>query len=159
MARPSRSSVSEEDMEAVSALLDTNRRLTVRELALEIGLSHMTVFRIVKKRLRMRKIPSWWVPWDLTEAQRWLQYDAAQTHLQRYGRDGDAFLRCIIALDETWATSYEPLLKCQSNEWHHHGSPRKTVVRSTPTNVKVMVIVAYDCIGVILTHAVPQRQC
>ena len=67
--RPGCPSVSEEDVEAVSTLLDTDRRLTVRELALEIGLSHMTVFRIVKKHLGMRKIASWWVPWDLTEAQ------------------------------------------------------------------------------------------
>ena len=79
------------------------------------------------------------------------------THLQRYSRYGDAFLRRIIALDETWAGSYEPLLKRQSNEWRHHGSPRKTVVNRTSTNVKVMVIVAYVCDGVILTHAVPQR--
>ena len=77
--------------------------------------------------------------------------------MQRYGRDSDTFLRHIIALDETWARSYEPLLKHQSNEWHHHGSPRKTVVRRTSTNVKEMVIVAYDCDAIILTHAVPQR--
>ena len=70
----------------------------------------MTVFRIVKKRLGMQKIASRWVPWDLTEAQRWPRYDAVQTHLQRYGRDGDTFLRCIIALDETWAKSYKPFL-------------------------------------------------
>ena len=36
MAKPGRPSVSEEDVEAVSALLDTDRRLTVHELALEI---------------------------------------------------------------------------------------------------------------------------
>ena len=76
----------------------------------------MVVFRNVKKRLGMRKIASRWVPWDFTEAQRWLRYDAAQTHLQRYGRDDDAFLRSIIVLDETWARSYEPLLKRQSND-------------------------------------------
>ena len=156
MARPAHPSVSEEDVEAVSALLNTNRRLTVCELALEIGLFHMTVFRILKKLLGMRKIASRWVPWDLTEAQRWLRNDAAQTHLQRYGRDGDAFLWRIIVLDETWARSYETLLKHQSNEWHHHGSPCKTVVHRTPTNVKLMVIVAYDCDGVILTYAAPQ---
>ena len=62
MARPGRPSASEEDMEAVSALLDTDR-LAVSELALEIGLLHMTVFCIVKKRLGMRKIASRWVPW------------------------------------------------------------------------------------------------
>ena len=43
MARPGHPSISEEDVEAVSTLLDTDRRLTVRELALEIGLSHMSV--------------------------------------------------------------------------------------------------------------------
>ena len=69
MARPGRPSDSDEDVEAVSTLLDTDRRLTVRELALEIELSHMTVFRIVKKRLGLREIGSWRVTWDLTEAQ------------------------------------------------------------------------------------------
>ena len=34
----------------------------------------------------------------------------------------------------------------------------KLFPRCTPTNVKVMVIVAYNCDGVILTHAVPQRE-
>ena len=101
MARPGCPSVSKEDVEAVSALLDTDRRLTLCELALEIGLSHMTVFHIVNKRLGMRKIASRWVPWDLTEVQRWLRYDAAQTYLQLYDRVGNVFLRCIIALDET----------------------------------------------------------
>ena len=96
-------------------------------------------------------------PGVLTEAQRWLRYDAAQTHLQHYGRDGDAFLQRIIALDETWASSYEPLPNCQFNEWHHHRSPRKTVVHHTTTNVKVMVIVAYDGYGVIVLHASRNR--
>ncbi|KAJ4436852.1 hypothetical protein ANN_16984 [Periplaneta americana] len=75
MARPSRPSVSDEEVQAVSALLDNDRRQT-----------------------------------DLTEAQRWIRYDTAQTHLERYDREGDAFLRRIVALDETWARSYEPLI-------------------------------------------------
>ena len=76
MAKPGSPSVSEEDVEAVSALLDTDRRLTVRELTLEIGLSHMTLIPIIKKCLGMRNIASRWVTWDLTEAQRWLRYDS-----------------------------------------------------------------------------------
>ena len=34
-------------------------------------------------------------------------------------------------LDETWAHSYEPKLKRQSNEWKHPSSPRPKKVRST----------------------------
>jgi len=78
--------------------------------------------------------------------------------LERYEREGEAFLRPSITLDETWAKSYEPHLKRQSNEWRHYRSPRKSKARQNPSNVKVMMIVVYDCDGVILTHTVPLQQ-
>jgi len=78
--------------------------------------------------------------------------------LERYEREGEAFLRRIITLDETWAKSYEPQLKRQPNEWRHYGSPRKSKVCQNPNNVKVMVILVYDCDGVILTHTIPRQQ-
>ncbi|KAJ4431926.1 hypothetical protein ANN_20533 [Periplaneta americana] len=61
----------------------------------------------------------------------------------RYHKEGDVFLKRIVAIDETWTQAYEPELKLQSNEWHHKGSrPKK--VRYEPSRVKVMLIVAYD---------------
>jgi len=80
----------------------------------------------------MRKIASRWVPHDLTKMQKRLRYDAARNHLERYEREGEAFLHRIITLDETWAKSYEPQMKRQSNEWRHYGSPRKSKVRQNP---------------------------
>jgi len=73
----------------------------IRELARETGLVHTTVLHILKERPGMRKIASRWVPHDLTEMQKWLPHDAARNHLQRYEREGEAFLRRIIMLDET----------------------------------------------------------
>ena len=131
-------------MYALTALLDSDRRHTIRELARETGLAHTTVLHILKECLGMRKTASRWVPHDLTEMQKWLQYDAARNHLERYEREGEAFLHRIITLDETWAKSCEPQMKCQSNEWHHYRSPRKSKVRQNPSNVKVMVILLYD---------------
>ncbi|PSN38295.1 hypothetical protein C0J52_19352 [Blattella germanica] len=61
MPRPGRPSVSEEDIEAVSAVLDIDRRQTVCELALEIGLLHECVSHSVT-HLRMRNIASRWNP-------------------------------------------------------------------------------------------------
>ena len=55
-----------------------------------------------------------------------------------------------VAMDETWAGSYEPNSKPQSNEWKHPGSPRSKKVRPTQS----AVIVAYDIDVVILYHAV-----
>ncbi|GJQ86093.1 hypothetical protein Trydic_g15249 [Trypoxylus dichotomus] len=92
------------------------------------------------RRLCMRKIASRWIPQNLMEMQQWIRYDTAQIHLERYDREGDAFLRPVIKLDEIWFGSYEPKLKRQSNEWRHSGSPRQINIRPTPTNVRVLVI-------------------
>ena len=61
-------------------------------------------------------------------------------------------------LDETWARSYEPNLKRQSNEWKYLGSLRQKKVRTTQRSVELMFIVACDFDGIILHHAVPPRQ-
>ena len=72
MCRPSHPSVSEEEVYALTALLDSDRRHTIRELARETGLAHTTVLHVLKERLGMRKTASRWVPHDLTEMQKWL---------------------------------------------------------------------------------------
>ncbi|PNF18928.1 hypothetical protein B7P43_G15789 [Cryptotermes secundus] len=83
MRRPGRPSVSEE-VYALSALLESDRRHTIRELARETGLANTTVLDVLKERLGMRKIASRWVPHDLTEMQKWLRCDAARKRLERY---------------------------------------------------------------------------
>ncbi|KFM72497.1 Transposable element Tcb1 transposase, partial [Stegodyphus mimosarum] len=132
MLRPGRPSVSDADVQAVAALMDSDRRQTIRQLAGQTRLAHTTVLHILKERLSMRKISSRWVQHQLTEMQKWLRYDAARTHLERYEREEDAFLSRIITLDETWARLYQPELKRQSNEWRHHGSPRRSKFPQTP---------------------------
>ena len=113
----------------------------------------MTVLHILKDRLRIKKIASRWVPEDLTNCSD--EYDTTPLKLTGTLRSvGYAFLRRIIVFDETWARSYEPQLKRQSNEWRHYGSPRKTKVPHTAINTKVMVILVYVCDGVILVHTV-----
>lgn len=76
-------------------------------------------------------------------------------HLERYHNAGDLFLQLIVDIDETWASVYEPELKCQSSEWRLRGSPHPQKARQEPSRVEIMMIVAYDHEGVILSHAVP----
>ena len=72
-----------------------------------------------------------------------------QALLNQHKREGGDFLGRIVAMDETWARSFEPNLKHQSNEWKHPGSPHPKKVRPTQCAVKVMFIMAYDTDGVI----------
>ncbi|XP_055939356.1 uncharacterized protein LOC129968990 [Argiope bruennichi] len=158
MHRPGRLSVSEAEVHAVAALMDSYRCQTIRELARQTVFAHTTVLHILKERLGMRKMASRCVPHHLTEMQKWLRYDAARTHLERYEREGEALLLRIITLNETWSRSYQPKLKRQSNEWRHYGSPRSSKFLQSPRNVKVMLILVYDWDDVILMHTVPPQQ-
>ncbi|GFU65345.1 mariner Mos1 transposase [Trichonephila clavipes] len=56
-------------------------------------------------------------------------------------------MRGFFTSDETCARWYQPELKRQSNERHFYGSPRRSKFRQNPSNVKVMVILVYDCDG------------
>ena len=108
----------------------------------------------------MRKICARWVPHSLTEDQRQRRVEISQQLLARYREEGDFFLRRIVTLDETWARCFEPELKRQSAEWHHRDSPpssRPRKFRQGPSQVKVMLIVAYDMQGIILVHHVPPK--
>ncbi|KAJ4439293.1 hypothetical protein ANN_07414 [Periplaneta americana] len=108
------------------------RNLTIRELAQDAGLALTTVLHILKNRLKMRKIASKWVPYDLTDMQKCQRYNASRTLLQRYEREGKVFLLRIITVDEICARSYEPQLKRQSDEWRHHCDVRFELTTSVP---------------------------
>jgi hypothetical protein len=116
MPRPGRPAVNEEDVQNVNALVLADRKITIRELTNNVGLAHSTMLHILKIQLQMRKIVSKWVPYDVTEQQQWLRYEAARVHMERYEREDEAFLRRIITIDVTWAKVYEPQLNRQSNE-------------------------------------------
>ncbi|KAJ4430667.1 hypothetical protein ANN_19257 [Periplaneta americana] len=74
----------DEHVQTVSALVETDRNLTIRELAQDTGLAPSTVLHNLKDRLKMRKIASKWVPHDLMDMQKWQRYDTSRNLLQHY---------------------------------------------------------------------------
>ena len=103
------------------------------------------------------RLPQTWILREISEIQEWHRYAVAKALLDRNQRERD-FIGRIVVMNETWARSYEPNLKCQSNELKHPGSPRPKNMRRTQCAVKMMFIVAYDIDEVTLHHAVPPRQ-
>ena len=101
----------------LASLLDADRQWTKGELATEVRVCHKTVLHILHKILGYCKLAAHWIPHKISNVQQWHRYAAAQALLDQYQREGDYFLGRIVAMDETWACSYEPNLKHQSNEW------------------------------------------
>ena len=68
----------------------------------------------------------------LLKSEKHQRVNIALKLLKRYGEDGDKILQRIVAIDETWISSFEPELKRQSSEWHTKNSPNSVKVRTVP---------------------------
>ncbi|GFW12847.1 uncharacterized protein TNCV_3885571 [Trichonephila clavipes] len=82
-------------IDKVDNLVRSDRRVTLRMLALKIDVGYGTVWTIVHDRLRFRKMCAAWVPKQLTDQQNELRMGLALQHMFRYQED-PAFLKRIV---------------------------------------------------------------
>jgi len=125
------------------------------ETAHSARISRASAYRILTERWHKRRIDARWVPHGLSEKQTCRLLEIAQQLLHRFREEGNEFLQKVVAIDETWNRDFEPELKSQSSEWRGKGSPRPKKFKRAQSNVKQIMIFAYDCKGVIMTDRVP----
>ena len=77
---------------------------------------------LLRKKVKMRKVFAHRVLHSLTEIWKWQRMERARMHFEQFEHEGEAFLRRVITMDETWIRLYTPELKRQSSEWRHTGS-------------------------------------
>ena len=104
-------------------LLD--RRLAIDEVANRLRISHGSAYEIIHNRIGFHKDCARWFPKQLTMLHKQTLLDSCQQNLDRYDKEGDAFLDIIITGDETWVHHYEPECKRQSMEWKHPQLPTR----------------------------------
>jgi hypothetical protein len=66
------------------------------------------------------------------------------------------FLNKIITEDETWCFAYDPETKRQSSEWVCETSPRPKKLKFQKSRIKNMLIIFFDCQGVVHQVFVPE---
>ena len=145
-------------VDQVATLLQEDRRLTTRQVAASVGISHDSAHKIITVDLNKRKLAAKWIPHLLTEEQMASRVTICAAHLRRHRQEGDEFLRRIVACDETWAHSWEPELKRQSAAWCGEGSPRPLKAIRSRAQLKVMHITFFDHAGLLFDQAVPVGQ-
>jgi len=106
--RPS-TSTTDENLEEAKAIILTDRRVTIDEIALQLGIS--TAYSLVHDILGFHKVAARWVPRHLTEEHKRNRQHICSSLLEGYIREGDNFLNRIITGDETWGHHYEPETK------------------------------------------------
>lgn len=129
--RPS-TSRTPEMIEKVRQMLAQDRRLTLRLIAEELGISKDTAHTIIRDDLGKRKICSRFVPHKLTDEQKTKRMETSGDFISMCDQD-PLLLETIVTGDETWCTS--SIRNQNGNRWHGvHRLPRdqKRVVFKNP---------------------------
>ena len=142
----------------VRDVIDTDRRLTVREIASKCGISKTTVHDILSNELNMNRVCARWVPRILTSENLAKRVELSKQFIKKVDRGGVRYLDRIITTDESWFHYYDPETKQQSSQWKNVNSPPPKKAKVTKSLGKNMFILFMDRKGIILTHAVPHGQ-
>ena len=98
--------------------VQSDRRLTVRMIANELGMNSARVWRIITEDLRIKKICAKMVPVPrlLNEGQKERRVQVCQDILEQLETEPN-LLKKVVTGDESWIFKYDPLTKRQSLEW------------------------------------------
>jgi AraC-like DNA-binding protein len=110
-------------IENVRSLILEDRRLTVREIADQVGISTGSAHSILTEDLHMCRVVAKSVPKLLSQEQQQLCLEVARDMLECASGDPE-FLKTVITGDETWVYGYDMETKVQSLQWKHSSSPR-----------------------------------
>ena len=123
--RPGRLSTSTNDdhVEKVHAVIRGNCRLTVREVADEVGISKGSCHLIFTENFQLCHVSAKFVLRLLTNDQKENGVDISQELLAN-ANGNENFLKNVITGDETWVYGYDVETKMQSSQWMGKVSPR-----------------------------------
>nr|XP_054933960.1 protein GVQW3-like [Dermacentor andersoni] len=111
-----------------NAVVMRDRRVTIREIAKEVGISTFSAQSNMTEDLAMKRVAAKFVPKLLTVEQKQLRVEVSEDILDSTNSDPD-FTSTIITGDESRVYEYEPESKSQSSQWKHSKSPRPNVAR------------------------------
>ena len=115
-ARSGKPSTSRNDelIDQVRTLVMQDRRVTVRKLAEEAGISTGSVHSILTDDLATRRVSAKFAPKLLTTEQKQLRLEVSQNMLD-FANSDPKFLNIATTGDESWVYGYDPETKAQSS--------------------------------------------
>jgi histone-lysine N-methyltransferase SETMAR len=143
---------------SVSAAVAADRRVTVRELASNHGLSIGTIDRILHKELGLVKKSARWVPKLLSPEQQLERVRTSTAFVELIQEKGASVLDRIITMDESAVSMHTPTTKQQSKQWLKKGTPGPVKARVHATRTKTMVLAFFDSKGMVYNNYVPNGQ-
>ena len=140
--------------EQVKKMILENRRITIREVVDDVGISFGSCQAIFSDVLGMKRVAAKFVPKLLNFDQKQRRVDIAQELLNEVNNDPE-LLKTVITGDETWVYGYDVETKAQSSQWKLPKEPRPKKIRQVRSNVKVLLTAFIDFNGVVHHEFLP----
>ena len=122
----------------IKKIIEGDARFTVRDIARKVGISLSTVYLILKKHLKVRKISARWVPHLLTDEQKRQRVKLAKKLLQMFPKYDKKQFANVATGDETWVHYFEPVRKVSNKIWATKHSKRPIIAKSSLSTKKVL---------------------
>lgn len=126
-----------------------DRKLKVREIAEQVGISVERVFHILHDHCQMKKLCARWVPRILTPEQKRVRVVTSEQCLAKLKHNPADFLHRIITMDETWIHHYTPESPQQAKQWRKKGESPAKRPKTEKSAGKVLASVFWDYKGII----------
>lgn len=158
--RPGRpvTAVTQENVDAVEKILDRDSRITIREIALVVGIPSGSVFTILHEKLGVRKCCARWVPHMLTDEQKEARVIWCQTMLKKFEEGHSRLVWEILTGDETWIYQYDPETKAQSSVWLFPFEEPPVKLKRSRSSGKKMVATFFRRSGHVATIELEDRR-
>ena len=129
-------------------LIREDRRITLDELASELGVSHGSAHHLLES-LGYSKVFARWVPRQLTDEHKAERVSKCSELIELSERN-PTLLERLKTGDETWMRHYEPESKKRSMQWRHTTSPKPKKFKLQKSAGKIMATVFWDAQGLLL---------
>ncbi|XP_076381130.1 histone-lysine N-methyltransferase SETMAR-like [Megalopta genalis] len=143
---------SEVEDDKIKAIIESNRHITVREIAERLNVSHTAIEYHIKSLGLVKKLDVW-IPHELKEIHLTQRISICDTHLKRNAID--PFLKRIITGDERWIV-YNNINKKRS--YSMLDEPAQTIPKVELHQKMIMLSIWWDYKGVVYFEVLPSNQ-
>jgi len=119
-----------EIIDQIHELIMEHRRISVKSIAEQLGISRERVGSIIHEDVDMRKLSAKWVPKCPNADQKHQRCQSSEQILEFFRRDTNDILSRLLTIDETRLYHYDPETKQQSMDLRYNGSPHPQKIPS-----------------------------
>ena len=146
----------EKNVATVKTLIEEDAHYTVQEIDELSGIHSLSVLKILRERLGLRKICARWVPHLLTDEQKQSWVRLASQVIEKYNKCDPRRLEEIVTGDETWIYHFQPDSKAKNKVWVSSEGDRPVIARRCKTSSRMLYAIFFGSKGPVLQIPVPK---